>query len=247
MKAGRPPNGVWASFPPSKLVDKVMDILTQSAHQDSGSQKQFQQAVMLYGLARSSSIDGPINEDQEKRLDQAMVWLTETFSEIVFPAAEQTAIDPRADGWHPLDLNAAPHPVTVIYEEKDKPAAPFDVSRFTWTVTRAFSGSCSDEAARGYARHVVQWVLWSLAGQPAVRRWDLISVAGQVLRRIDPIPYLRWSIATKDLDPVGVYREAMGLQTTPSPKLVVSQDDAWDPRKMKQILPPKARRSTSST
>lgn len=146
----------------------------------------------------------------------------------------------RVDDWHPLKVDAAPQPRTVVFlvrthvsEERytyQHITRPYDHARLVESVARALSGVKDQERTSNY---VVQWCLWALAGQAVVRAADLASMVSHCLRKVDDLGYLSWVTRVRNLDISQIHDEAVGLVVWPSPKLRFNPDVAADPRRQR--------------
>jgi len=122
-----------------------------------------------------------------------------------------------------------PQRLTMVHQR-----VPYDRTRLQRSIRHALAGTHDHTRVAGY---VLQWVLWSLAGQTVVRQADLGSQVSQCLRRVSEVGYLRWVIHARDLDVNEVWDEALGLLAWPSPRLVFEPVPTHDPQRTSHVMP----------
>lgn len=128
-----------------------------------------------------------------------------------------------------------PQRVTMVHQR-----VSYDRTRLQSSIRHALAGAHDHTRI---ARYVLQWVLWSIAGQTVVRQADLASQVSQCLRRVSEVAYLRWVIHERDLDVEDVWSEALGLLAWPSPRLVFEPNPAHDPQRSDHVMPMPSRKT----
>ena len=220
-------------------VASALQQMAASSLRGPREARELRRAHVLWGLARGTDaggrLEGPI---------QVLEWLKKTYPREVDPQdvrykSARHYARPRIDRWHPLKADAAPQPSRVVFLVRSGETEPYDFEhvwrtydhpRLVNSVARALAGAPDHERVSNY---VVQWCLWTLAGQSVVRSADLAAMITHCLRKVDEIGYLSWIIRVRDLEATEVWEEALGLVAWPSPRLVFDPEAAQDPNRQR--------------
>lgn len=246
------PAGVTARVSTALVQEAVSEALRARADDFGASdayRRNYRRAHVMWVLARGTA------KGRLSGVPDVLTWLKTTYGREADRRGRGFRVERHyqtvvTDMWHPLRVDAAPEPKSIVflllrelpptldssaprvrYEHQRR---PFERERLLTSVRHALAGR--DDHSR-VANLVVQWVLWSLGGQPVVRSADLGSQVSQCLRRVDEIAYLRWCVKVKDLDVSDVWDEALGMLSWPSPRLEFHPEAAQDPRRGERGMP----------
>jgi transcriptional regulator NrdR family protein len=206
---------------------------------------------------RTQSLKGDGFEGLKGVLD----WLSDQYRSLgPWDEVKSHNIGKRRDEWHTLRADAAPMPKTllkrlarerqIVVFGPDGGGAPtvtstdevtvewvreeFELRIYDRALRRVFAGRPNEELNVTYT---AQWVLFALAGQNTIRASDLVAMTTQCLRRVDAIAYLRWAIIAKNLTPVALTEEIVGMLEWPAPRLSFAPDAAAEMRQSLQLQP----------